>query len=63
MVDHDDDPDVPSEDLDESYAAGDEEIDWSRVEDLAERYADIAAIVDPQERLVAAKALVAEMQG
>lgn len=39
------------------------EIDWDAVSALQERYAEISRISDPDERLEAAKALVAEMNG
>lgn len=40
-----------------------EDIDWDAVTALQDRYTEISRIVDPADRLAAAKALVAEMNG
>lgn len=58
--------DLPDEDDHESFTAGDvdpDTIDWDQVTDLQARYDAVNAIVDDDERLAAARALVAEMGG
>lgn len=56
-------PDLSDEfaDNDEDFAEGDGAIDWSNVEELAERMDAVSAIADDDERLEAAKHLVAEL--
>ncbi len=39
------------------------EIDWAAVTALQDRYTEVLQIIDPQERIDAAKALAAEMGG
>lgn len=48
---------------DDTYTEGDEDIDWSNVEVVAEQIDAINAIDDPAERLAAAKAWAAELGG
>ena len=49
--------------LDDVYTVGDDQVDWSRLKEIAEQIEDIRAIEDPAERLAAAKAWVAELNG
>lgn len=46
---------------DDVFTVGDELIDWSRLKEVAEQIAEIQSIDDPDDRLSAAKAWVAEM--
>jgi len=48
---------------DDSYSAGDDKIDWSRVEELKEQIDEIQEIEDSEERLEAAKAWAIDLQG
>lgn len=52
--------DITPEDV---FTPGDEEVDWSRVEELKTQIDEIQAIEDPEVRLSAAKAWAAELQG
>lgn len=47
----------------DAVADGDHEVDWSNVEELSRKFAAIEVIWDDAERLEAAKALVAELNG
>lgn len=42
---------------------GDDDIDWSNVDELGRKFAAIEVIWDDEERLEAAKALVSELNG
>jgi hypothetical protein len=48
-------------DLDDAATEGDADVDWTQVEELADKYAQILAIEDEEERLFAAEALMAEL--
>lgn len=45
----------------DAISGDDEQIDWGRVGELEGRYAAVLEIEDDEERLAAAKALVAEL--
>lgn len=57
----DEDFEFGDEDELDAYTHGDDKISWDGIDELARRYAEVQAIVDPEERLGAAKALVAEL--
>jgi hypothetical protein len=51
------------EDDDEAFCAGDEEINWSQVDVLAQRIEEVLAIEDDEKRRAAAAALQEELAG
>jgi hypothetical protein len=55
------DDDIPDATPDDSYSDGDELVDWSQVDKVAEHIAAIQAIQDPARRLEAAKRWVVEL--
>lgn len=52
---------IPDADRDDSYSAGDADVDWSNVDELAAQIAAINAITDAARRLAAAKRWVVEL--
>jgi len=61
-----DDPTIPDYDDDNAYAEGDippDEIDWSKVEYLEERYAEVQSMPDGEEKSLAMVILLHEMHG
>jgi len=50
-------------DTDDVFTPGDEEVDWTRVEQVAGQIEFINSIEDPDERLEEAKGWAAELNG
>lgn len=49
--------------VDDVFTIGDEDVDWSQVEVVAEQIEQIRSIEDDDERLAAAKQWVVELNG
>ena len=50
-------------DPDDAYSAGDDEVDWSQVDRVAEQIGQIQDIEDDGDRLAAAKQWAADLAG
>jgi hypothetical protein len=48
---------------DDAYCVGDEEVDWSKVEEVAEQIRSIQAVENDEQRLAAAQTWVAKLNG